>query len=114
MSVLIVSTGCSTQCSTAKDSIAVLEDKNTQIKELALQAWEQEKQYSVNNSSWGNRQDFEVLSMRQIYSDFEDFFGYNGKSEYLKNQDLMNRIIVNNVQCFDPIVVAEAEQLIDK
>ena len=102
--------GCSSQCGNAKDSIASLKAENKQIKDKALQEWEIEKQYSINNSSWSDPQSFKVRNIRQIWSDFESYFADNGGYEYAQNRDLINRIIVNNQECFDPIAVAEAEQ----
>lgn len=115
VSVLLALTlmpGCSSQCSSAKDSITSLEADNKQIKEKALREWEIEKQYSysLNNSSWNETQSFKVRNIRRIWSDFESYFRDNGGFEYMENKDLMNRIIVNNQKCFDPIAVAEAEQ----
>ncbi len=77
-----------------------------------MQEWEIEKQYSLNNSSWNEPQSFKVRNIRQIWSDFESYFADNGGYEYEKNKDLINRVIVNNQKCFDPIAVAEAEQTI--
>jgi len=115
VSVLLALTfmpGCSSQCGSAKDSIASLEAKNKQIKDKALKEWEIEKEYSYsfNNSSWSEPQSFKIRNIRQIWSDFESYFGDNGGYEYAQNKDLINRIIVNNQKCFDPIEVAEAEQ----
>lgn len=107
---LTLTPGCSSQCSTSKDSIASLEAENDRIKDKALQEWEIEKLYSINNSSWGEPQTFKVRNVRQIWSDFESYFVENGGYEYEQNKDLINRIIVNNQKCFDPIAVAEAEQ----
>lgn len=107
---LTLTPGCSSQCGNAKDSIASLEAENKQIKDKALREWEIEKQYSLNNSSWSDSQSLKVSNIRQIWSDFESYFADNGGYEYAKNRDLINRIIVNNQKCFDPIAVAEAEQ----
>lgn len=107
---LTLTPGCSSQCGNAKDSIASLEAENKQIKDKALQEWEIEKQYSLNNSSWSDSQSLKVSNIRRIWSDFESYFADNGGYEYAKNRDLINRIIVNNQKCFEPIVVAEAEQ----
>ena len=109
---LTLTPGCSSQCGNAKDSIASLEAENKQIKDKALREWEIEKQYSLNNSSWNEPQSFKVRNIRQIWSDFESYFAENGGYEYEKNKDLINRVIVNNQKCFNPIAVAEAEQTI--
>lgn len=102
--------GCSSQCGNAKDSIVSLKAENKKIKDKALQEWEIEKQYSINNSSLNNPQSFKVRNIRQIWSDFESYFADNGGDEYTRNMDLINRIIANNKKCFDPLAVAEAEQ----
>ena len=107
---LTLTPGCSSQCSHTKDSIASLEAENKQIKDKALQEWEIEKQYSFYNSSWSDPQSFKVRNVRQVWSDFESYFADNGGYKYAQNKDLINRIIVNNQKCFDPIAVAEAEQ----
>lgn len=107
---LTLTPGCSSQCGNAKDSIASLEAENKQIKDKALQEWEIEKEYLINNSSWSDPQSFKVRNIRQIWSDFESYFADNGGDEYTQNKNLINRIIVNNQKCFDPIAVAEAEQ----
>ena len=106
---LTLTPGCSSQCGNAKDSIASLEAENKQIKEKALQQW-QKLQNSFNNSSWSDSQSFKVNNIARLLSDFDSWFPYNGGLEYAKNRDLINRIIVNNQKCFDPIEVAEAEQ----
>lgn len=107
---LTLTPGCSSQCGNAKDSIASLEAENKQIEDKALQEWEIEKQYSINNSSWSDPTSFEVSNIRQIWSDFESYFADNGGNKYMRNKDLINRITINNQKCFDPIAVAEAEQ----
>jgi hypothetical protein len=108
---LTLTPGCSSQCGNAKDSIASLEAENKQIKEKALKEW-QKMQMSFNNSSWSDSGRFKVNSIARLLSDFDSYFPYNGGIEYLKNKDLISRIIVNNQKCFDPIAVAEAEQTI--
>ena len=107
---LTLTPGCSSQCSDSRDSIASLEAENDQIMDKALQEWEIEKQYSINNSSWSDPQSFKVRNIRQIWLDFESYFADNGGDKYARNKDLMNRIILNNQKCFDPLAVAEAEQ----
>ena len=108
---LTLTPGCSSQCGNAKDSIASLEAENKQIKEKALKEW-QKMQMSFNNSSWNDSGSIKVNSIARLLSDFDSYFPYNGGIEYLKNKDLISRIIVNNQKCFDPIAVAEAEQTI--
>ncbi len=106
---LTLTPGCSSQCGNAKNSIASLEAENKQIMEKALKEW-QKMQMSFNNSSWSDSGSFKVNSIARLLSDFDSYFPYNGGIEYAKNKDLINRIIVNNQKCFDPIQVAEAEQ----
>lgn len=110
--ILVVTPSCASECTRAKDSKVSLELLNNQILEDARKGWALEKQYTANNSTWNNSNNLHIKNVRQIWLDFDSYYRDNFGPEFEKNRDLISRIIVNNQRCFDPITVAEAEQIL--